>query len=316
MYHYVRRTDLNLPYFRHLELDDFLAQLDYFGREFGFVDRDEFLNAFEADGPFPQGVILTFDDAFSDHYRYVFPILKSRGLWGIFYVATGIFESKELLDVHRIHVLLGKCGGASVLGQLSAVVSDEMMSEKDRATFCQVTYESLQQDDCTLQVKRALNYYIREEYRKTVLDSLVTELLDDEQYYRNAFYLTPFQLREMQADGMIIGSHTVSHRVMSKLSHAEQDVELTRSFEMLERATGGLTCKTFCYPYGGFHTFTRETEQLLIRKKCMFSFNVEARDISPHDMQRRPQALPRYDCNAFPHGACRNDVEKPMDTKA
>jgi hypothetical protein len=37
----------------------------------------------------------------------------------------------------------------------------------------------------------------------------------------------------------------------------------------------------------------------------LFAFNVEPRDISAGDLSRRPQALPRYDCNQFPHGDAR-----------
>ena len=64
----------------------------------------------------------------------------------------------------------------------------------------------------------------------------------------------------------------------------------------------GEPVETFCYPYGGFHTFTPETEQLLLSAGSRDSFNVEARDIGPVDLLQRPQALPRYDCNQLPFG--------------
>ncbi|MDA1015751.1 MAG: hypothetical protein O3A00_15015 [Planctomycetota bacterium] len=75
MYHYVRKTEKHLPHFRHLEVDDFCSQLDYFSRESGFVTRDDFLDCFENDRPLPSGFVLTFDDAFSDHFDYVYSIL-------------------------------------------------------------------------------------------------------------------------------------------------------------------------------------------------------------------------------------------------
>jgi len=57
------------------------------------------------------GVILTFDDGLRDHYKYVFPKLKEHNLWGIFYISTAPFHNKKLIDVHRIHMLVGKYGG-------------------------------------------------------------------------------------------------------------------------------------------------------------------------------------------------------------
>ena len=101
---------------------------------------------------------------------------------------------------------------------------------------------------------------------------------------------------------MIVGSHSVSHPVLSKLSPAEQQIEIEESLSFLEEVTGGLTVRTFCYPYGGFHSFTDHTEALLDRAGCLFTFNVESRDITSDDIKERPQALPRYDCNQFPFG--------------
>jgi len=57
------------------------------------------------------GVILTFDDGLSDHYEYVFPILNELNQWGTFYISTSPFHNKKLIDIHRIHMLVGKYGG-------------------------------------------------------------------------------------------------------------------------------------------------------------------------------------------------------------
>ena len=104
---------------------------------------------------------------------------------------------------------------------------------------------------------------------------------------------------------MVLGSHTVNHPVMSKLSAEEQEKEIVVSFQVIESITGKSALKTFCCPYGGFHTFTPRTEASLEKHACLFSFNVEARDIGKKDLASRRQALPRFDCNAFPYGSCR-----------
>lgn len=110
---------------------------------------------------------------------------------------------------------------------------------------------------------------------------------------------------------MMIGSHSVSHRIFSKLPVGEQREEIVRSLGFLEEVTSGLGVRTFCYPYGGFHTFTADTERLLEEAGCRFSFNVEARDIADTDLQARRQALPRYDCNLFLHGQARGGEVLP-----
>ena len=45
MYHYVRKFDPSLPNFQFLDVENFEKQLDFFQEQFGFVTKDEWLNA-------------------------------------------------------------------------------------------------------------------------------------------------------------------------------------------------------------------------------------------------------------------------------
>src|SRR5512141_2911835 len=134
MYHYVRPSDPELPYFRHLDFEDFQKQLDYFDDHFGYVPYADFLQSLSAGEP-TQGVVLTFDDGFKDHYQYVFPHLRERGLWGIFYVPTGVYGQGKLLDVHRIHMLLGKYGGKTIFEALQCFITSDMLSHNHVEEF-------------------------------------------------------------------------------------------------------------------------------------------------------------------------------------
>ena len=305
MYHYVRPDSKELPFFKSLHIDDFEKQLDYFEKEFGFVSKADFLNALETGVP-PEGVVLTFDDGFEDHVKYVLPILKERGLWGIFYITTGVYKCEELMDVHNIHLLLGRFKSVLIFEKLQTILTTEMLSDSRVAAFHDDTYQLQKNDDYTLLVKRTLNYFIDYEYRKQVIGELMDHFFEEIPHLKEDFYLSYDGLRQLQDEGMLIGSHTVNHPVMSKLSSKEQSLEIEDSFKFLQIQIPDLGLKTFCYPYGGFHTFTTETEQLLTDQNVAFSFNVESRDVNTLDLQNRKQALPRYDCNEFPFGSCRN----------
>ncbi len=302
MYHYVRPFNEELPFFKNLHVEDFAKQLDYFEKEFGFVSKDDFLQSFST-GIVPKGMILTFDDGLKCHYDYAYQELKKRNLWGIFYIATAPYKTKKILDVHRIHLLLGKYSGQEIYEVLLPMVTSEMLTDQLVTEFQELTYHLQDNDDNTQLVKRILNYYISYEFRERIIDTLMEKMIPQALSTVENFYLTVSEIKEMSAD-MIIGSHTVTHPVMSKLSLKEQKTEITESFDFLN-AAADLPLKTFCYPYGGFHTFTNETEQLLTHENCLFSFNVEHRNIDSKDILNRPQALPRYDCNVFPFGKCR-----------
>jgi peptidoglycan/xylan/chitin deacetylase (PgdA/CDA1 family) len=300
MYHYVRPAPEKLPYFRYLHVEDFARQLDWFAEHGGFVTRQEFERARET-GRAPNGVLLTFDDGLADHYDYVFPLLKARGLFGFFYVCTSPYESGKLLDVHRIHLILGRLGGQTALRRLSEHLTDEMLGDSHVREFREATYSNQDNDRATTLFKRTLNYLISYKYRASVLNRLFDEEFGAEEAVTRRFYLGAEQIREMDAAGMIMGSHGVNHFVFSKLTVEEQREEISTSFAQLARILGK-PVTTFCYPYGGRHTFTAETPPLLDAAGSLFAFDVNPRDVTDDDLLERRQALPRYDCNMFPHG--------------
>ncbi|MDR9382126.1 MAG: polysaccharide deacetylase family protein [Natronomonas sp.] len=302
MYHYVRPDGHRPPDYYYLDLDDFRRQLDYFAAAFNLIDRKTFLEAVAGDRRLPEdAVVLTFDDGLLDHYRFVYPELDARGLWGIFYVPTGPYRDEKLLDVHRIHLLVGRYGGAKLLDPLLDVVGEGMITDRRIEQFRTYTYRRQDDAEHTKRVKRILNYFVAEDARDEVLTRLEAEF-SNATVDAGDYYISEDHLKEMHANGMLIGSHSVTHRVLSKLDVDEQRKEISSSFAFLNRVLDGLSVRTFCYPYGGFHTFTDDTERLLDASDCRFSFNVEPRDVSRSDVDDRPQALPRYDCNEFPHG--------------
>jgi peptidoglycan/xylan/chitin deacetylase (PgdA/CDA1 family) len=305
MYHYVREDVPTLPYFRHLHIEDFRRQLDHFAATYRFCSAEEFYQALETGVPVANTVVLTFDDGFKDHYQFVFPELRRRGIVGIFYIPTYPYRSGKLLDVHRTHMLVGRFGGQRIWEELSGLISPEMLSHEHVREFQEETYRTQTNDGYTNRVKRTLNYYIDYAHRERVIDALMLRFFPDEGTLAHEFYATPAEIAEMSEAGMIIGSHTVNHPCMSKLPPDRQRLEIVESFEFLEGITGRPKARTFCYPYGGFHSFTDDTERILDELGCAFSFNVERRDIEPRDLRHRRQALPRYDCNLFPFGTSR-----------
>ena len=83
MYHYVQRFKKSLPNFRFLSVENFKKQLDFFEKNFGFLERNEWKYILKNNcvGNYKDKIILTFDDALKCHYEYVYPELKKRGLW-------------------------------------------------------------------------------------------------------------------------------------------------------------------------------------------------------------------------------------------
>ena len=301
MYHYVRKFDTEHPNFRFLDIGSFRKQLDYFEQKFGFVNYKEWIEYIE-DGIIPKvngKVLLTFDDAFKCHFDYVYPELIKRGLWGIFYVPTQPYSSGKLLGVHRIHLLCGAFEGVELFQFLKSLVSEEMIPDEKRSEFVNMTYTTQKNFSGVEEFKRLLNYFVDYQYREALIDSVASNF--GYEFNASNFYVTEENLKKMSHNGMIIGSHSVSHPVMSKLAENEQQLQIVESFRFLD-SIGVIKNKSYCHPYGGFHSFDKNTVNLLNQNEVEYSFNVESREITYDDIRTSKQHLPRFDCNEFPFG--------------
>lgn len=304
MYHYVRPTDDEQPHLFYLNLEDFERQLDYFEQHFGFVSQAQWFGALENSQQIPDGVILTFDDGLIDHYRYVYPLLKARGLWGVFYVSSATLQAAQLLSVHRVHYLLGRFGGTKVMDALEALVDESMFIEGFYDQLKAVPYAMQSMDEHSLRVKKMVNYAFRPELKDQVLGKLFQELVGDEAAIAKDFYMSREQIQEMSRDGFLFGAHGESHNLLTKFTSKVLTREVAGSVQAVN-AVLDIPSNTFCYPYGGPDSWNDQVLGELDANCIQFGFCVEPQDITYRDLEQRRLCLPRYDCNQFPHGKAR-----------
>ena len=132
-YHYVRKYDKKLKYFRFLEFKNFKKQLDYFSKKKIFITKDIFEKLIKKKiKPPKNSILLTFDDGIVDHYKYVYKELKKRNIFGIFFISTQPLEKKKFLNVHKIHLLIGKIKGNILLKQLNFLIKPYMIDTKKK----------------------------------------------------------------------------------------------------------------------------------------------------------------------------------------
>jgi len=293
MYHYVRPNNDEYPYFNSISVDVFKKQLDFFEKEYGFLSKDEYQAAVK-EGKNPKGVVLTFDDGFKDHIDYVLPELKKRGIWGVFYISTGVYQEIKLLGVHRVHYLKGKYGSKMILDETLKSIDDSMLDHNTIGNFDQEIYTGLNYEEDERQLRKLLNYYVSYNYRDKILDKLMKKFFNEDRLFKEV-YLSVNDIKKLALNGNIIGSHTVSHRVLSRLSYQDQYNEIKNSFDFISGVVGQ-DYKSFCYPYGYKSSYNRDTLKILgelnINDACIFDNKIQSDKIKRYE-------LSRIDCNQF-----------------
>ena len=293
MYHYVRPSSEEYPNLNALDIEIFRRQLDYFEKKYGFLSKEEYQNAVKKRKN-PKGAVLTFDDGFKDHFKHVLPELRKRGLWGIFYVSTGVYQNNELLGVHRIHYLKGKHGSRVILQEALTNIDDSMLDHNTIDDFDNDIYTTKNYQGDEKKLRRLFNYYLSYKYRDSILNKLMIKFFDETKLFSEV-YLSINEIRELVLAGNIVGAHTVSHKVLSRLSYQEQLDEIKNSFDFIANIVSQ-DYKSFCYPYGSSSSFNQNTlkilDELNINDACVFDNKVQKNEIYKYE-------LSRIDCNQF-----------------
>jgi peptidoglycan/xylan/chitin deacetylase (PgdA/CDA1 family) len=308
MYHYVRPTSDRPPGgYYHLALDDFRRQLDRFGETLGFVDREAFCAFLRGEQPAPDGVVLTFDDALVDHHEWVLPELQRRDLWGLFFVPTGPLAAGRLLPVHRIHALVGAVPASTLRRELDAVLDTDPSVLEDASSVADA-YDRQSSADDVSEFKRLLNFVVAPSAVQAVLDRLVSRLDGYEPPTVSEYYCSESELTALADAGMLLGAHSVSHPVLSRLDAADQRREVDAAVSWLGERVGEQPVSTFAYPYGGAETFTDATVAAIDDAGCDAAFTTESGVVGDDHVPDSAFALPRRDCNEFEHGGATFDL--------
>jgi peptidoglycan/xylan/chitin deacetylase (PgdA/CDA1 family) len=297
MYHYVRPVENSE--LRYLSVDDFDKQLDWLSANVGdFISRENWENAKQ--GAPQKGVLLTFDDGLKDHFSHVLPILQRKNLFAIFFVNTQPLLSPVVLAVHMTHLLLSTGKSREILDLFTDLLPKKIWRKIEAGTAANAYSKQLDTDN-NKSIKKLVNYLFDEFNTQEILEGVCEKILGKsiEQISRN-WYLSVDEVLQLHDSGMKIGSHSVTHRLLSKLSPAEMYAELESSKLLLEEITDSRVDE-FCYPYGGERSYTNLTHRYLDMLDYSVAHDVNPKPIAKSDFETR-FSLPRFDCNDFPFG--------------
>jgi peptidoglycan/xylan/chitin deacetylase (PgdA/CDA1 family) len=247
-------------------------------------------------------VAITFDDGYEDNYRLAFPILKKLQIPAIFFIPTQMIEMRQLSWWDHINYVVKKSPrtnfkfrGQKYFGGAKATQSAIKLMNK---------FEDLALTD---------DKFIAElvEVTQSQMPSIEEQSIQIMQWE---------QIIEMSQNGMSIGGHTHTHKILSRLELEEQESEILNSKQILENKLHKVIY-SLAYPCGHYEQFNTETKVIAktIGYNLAFSFLTGPQKLSKMDFYDIRRAWPQLDIEridfltSFPNFLIKNQslVESP-----
>lgn len=251
-----------------------------------FLSEDELIYYQQRKKKIPKrSVLITFDDGYKDNFTLVYPLLRFLQIPAIYFIPAGAIMDRTLgwWDNISFFIKKTKKKAISVKGSELSLQSD---GEKKKVIFH------------LLQLMKTEPYSRTQDLLEVLSEECGVEFPSyDEQ---DAELVNWKDISELLSNGIAIGSHTISHRVLATLDEDEQFEELRSSKRLLEDMLPG-NIRSFSYPVGDYTAFTRKTKELARKARYDIAFSFKTgvnyqRITDPFDIRR---IEPPADFHAF-----------------
>jgi len=190
---------------------------------------------------------VTFDDGSLDNYEHARPVLDRLGIKASFYIPVGLVEERRCPWHDRLGFAL-----------LRSVPALRKRRELDFAALlapfglsCEAFAAVLPADAVSLAARGVGAAKLLGAERRDQAIAALERALGGDQVPDWAGLMTWQQIRELGAQGHEIGSHSLSHPLLTDLGAEQLQQEVVHSRSQLA-AAAGCEVASFCYPNGSY----------------------------------------------------------------
>jgi len=232
-----------------VSIDTFRAQLRLLKRNYSLLSPEFFLSWIRGNETLPpRAVLLTCDDGLLNNATVMLPILQEEGLQCLFFVTgTSTIQGKPTLlwYIELYLMLIQSEGRIRAFAWRGLHVREAGPSPGEKRTLW-------------LQLMTALSRFTAQERTEFIAEASThwgwdqaprLRHLDDAAMRERFQLLMPNDVKQLSDAGMMIGSHTMSHPLLSHQTDESALDEIARSRKELEACTGRAVW-ALAYPYG------------------------------------------------------------------
>ena len=252
-----------------ISLSKFRAQMQLIAKCFHPITAQDLVNWMDGNSSLPDyPVLVTFDDGFQNNADYAVPVLRQFGIPALFNLPTEYIGQVRVLwpmEVDQIvlswrHKTIPMPEGNGDVGVSMRRNDRFLLAEKIRSR-------------CKRLPNEARNAYLDQVRSVAALDrsAFDRDLVD---------FMDWPQVRKLAHEGFDIGSHSVTHPILSKLTDDELRQELTESKKTIERELNQ-PCRWITYPNGQPSDFSPRVAEMAAAMGYELGFTLVEKFVVP-----------------------------------
>ena len=298
-YHYVRPLKKsNYPNLKALDINKFERQIQYL-KKYTNIIKIEDIDIINLNSK-KNYSLLTFDDGYLDHYKYVFPILKKNKVHGAFFIPVKSIIKKEILLVNKIHFILEKFFKRE--NKLEKIIKNYLEKENTKLSKIKKNW-NLKRSKRKVRnfdnkkiffIKDLLQNILPKQRRSKLVNTLFKNFVSKNfKKFHKELYMSVKQIRNLKNNGMHIGSHGYEHNWYQFMDANNQRADVKKSYNILKKLKVLSSIKTFCYAYGSHNN---SSIKILKKEKVRYAFTT-VKGLEKNINHNNKLKLKRYDTN-------------------
>ena len=216
-------------------------------KHFNVIPLADAVDHFTNDTPLPDySTVITIDDGYKDAYEIAFPLFKKYRVPATLFTVTSFIDNKAWIWTDLLRFIVLQPNISSLKIEIDGFEAE-------------LIFDSVVQ---RLSVARKINSVLKkmpDEKKTEAIRSIAQEADISIPDLPTAEYagISSEQAIEMDRNGVSIGSHTVSHPIMTRISSERVKMELYESKRYLENLLDH-EVEDFCYPNGSLSEDVRD----------------------------------------------------------
>lgn len=240
------RRASNSPAGMVISVKSFAALTDYVARECTGVDLKDAGESSSSDQNKPR-IAITFDDGWIDNAVHAAPILRQRKLPCAIFLCSDMMAKTLPFWPERVTAIHKAADRSGNLAKLAEIINGRLETPL-------TPLESQSPIALIERIKRLPSGRREQLFQELDMSPDLPKPTDESNCDATMSWE---EARQLAAEGVRFGSHTVHHEILTNLPEADARREIMESARTLE-AKLGLPCKWFAYPNGNWSSSIRD----------------------------------------------------------